>query len=286
MEYFVSAENTPYYHWQLELLIESFKQNNCEDQLLVALAAADAPTHNAFCRNLLKHKNVYAHQNIGELRGYKALNEIYAVSWSLDNQMLKQPFAQISADVVLRRPLTISFNNAPEIIFDPDPFFTIEAAEDAIGPFWEWIDKSKEDYSTKWVPIGPIMIFNNIPSLIFQRTITIAESLALQQLLAGKPIWEHTKKLAWAINLSDYVGQIQLRGDYTLAMNMLSNGGSPFIHYEHGLPPVFNKTMFQYSPPNFVSFGDPFEVLAANFPTPASHFISQLAQSNLAARVE
>lgn len=201
--------------------------------------------------------------------------------------MLKQPFCSISSDVVLYHPLAISsFTGNSEIIFDPDPFFTIEMAQETVGPFWEWMNKPKSDYETRWVPIGPIMIFNHVPLMIFQRTIMLAETLALHQLLADKPIWKHTNKLAWAINLADYVGQIQLRGDYTLAMNMLSGGDSPFIHYKHGLPPVFNKTMFQYSPPNFASFGDPFEVLAAHSPTPASHFISQLAQSNLAARVE
>jgi hypothetical protein len=65
---------------------------------------------------------------------------------------------------------------------------------------------------------------------------------------------------------------------------MMDSSNSPFIHYEHGLPPVFNKTMFQYTAPDFVSFGDPFEVLAENSPTESAHFISELAKRSLAAR--
>lgn len=287
MEYFVNCENTPYYHWQLELLIESFKRHGLEKQLLVGLAEATAPINKHFCRNLYSHERLFAHQNIGSIRGYKGLNRTYSLYWAVNSKAISQPVCYMASDVVLRRPLDISFQgNVPGIVFDPDPFFTIDEAEKTVGPFWEWRGRPKSDYDLRWVPVGPIMIFNQIPAMIFQRVSTIAESLALQQLLAGKEIWEHTDKLAWAINLADYVGHIQIRGDYTLAMNMLGGGDSPFIFYEHGLPPVFNKTMFQYSPPNYVSFGDPFEVLAANSPTPASHFISQLAQTSLAARVE
>jgi hypothetical protein len=209
------------------------------------------------------------------------------LAWVVEYNILKQPFAYIPSDVVLRRPLEVFFaGNVTEIVFDPDPFFTIETAEKEVGPFWEWMGRSKADFETRWVPVGPIMIFNRVPPVVFRLASVTAEALAVQQLLAGRTIWEHTDKLAWAINLADFIGQIQLRGDYTLAMTMLGAGDSPFIFYEHGLPPVFNKTMFQYSPPNYVSLGDPFEILAVNSPTPASHFISQLAQSNLASRVE
>lgn len=287
MEYFVSAENTPYYHWQLELLIESFKYHKYENQLLVGLASVNAPANKAFCRNLYTHKKVFAHRNIGEARGYSGLNRTYSLSWAVEFKILSQPFAYIASDVVLRHPLNFPLvGTVPEIVFDPDPFFTVATIKEEVGPFWEWFDKPKSYYETKWIPLGPIMVFNQIPPTLFQRTCFLAELIALQQLLAGKPIWKHTDKLAWVVNLADYVGQIQLRGDYTLASNMLGGDDAPFINYEHGLPPVFNKTMFQYMPPNYVSFGDPFEVLSAHAPSPAAHFISQLAQSSLAARVE
>lgn len=287
MEYFVSTENTPYYHWQLELLIESFNHHKIESQLLVALAESDAPIRADFCRNLFNHKRLYGHQNIGEIRGFNALNSFYSLMWSLEFNNLKQPLAIISSDVVLQNPLQINFNdNIPEVVFSPDPFFTIEKAEEEVGPFWEWVDRSKADYETKWATLGAVLVFNKTPFVVFQRAMFLAEKLALQQLVAGRPIWKHTDRLAWVMNLADFVGQIQIRGEYWLTTTMLGGSNTPFIHYEHGLPPVFNKTMFQYSPPNFVSLGDPFQILAANSPTPASHFISQLAQSSLAARVE
>ena len=284
MDYLVSVENTPYYHWQLELLIESFKRHSCEDNLLICLAASDASANPMFWKNLPEHKRIQGHENIGKIRGFGPLNNLYSIMWANQFDWIKQPFASIPPDVVLYKPLTIYFSDYPEIIFSPSPFFTVDAAEDAVGPFWELSQKEKAFYEQSWIPMGSITLFNNIPAYIFERTTILAEKLALYQLLDGREIWEHTDKLAWAMNLADFIGQIKFTGDYSLSMTMLNEGDSPFIHYEHGLPPVFNKTMFQYSPPNFVSFGDPYAILAENSPTQSAHFISQLAQTLLDAR--
>lgn len=285
MEYLVSAENMPYQQWQLELLIESFKYHKCEKDLLLCLAESDAPTHPLFWRNISNHQRIQAHENIGKIRGYKGLNALYDLFWAVQNKWITQPFAYIPTDVVLKNKLNIQFQpDVSEIIFSPSPFFTLDLAEEVVGPFWEVTEKTKADYEVSWMPLGPIMIFNNIPEEFFERAIILAEKLALQQLLRKQPIWEHTATLAWSMNLSDYVRQLSLRGDYTLTMTMLDSSNSPFIHYEHGLPPVFNKAMFRYAAPDFVAFGDPFEILAENSPTESSHFISELAKKSLATR--
>jgi hypothetical protein len=285
MEYLVSAENTPYQQWQLELLIESFKHHNCEKDLLVCLSESDTPIHPSYWRNISDHKRIQGHENIGKTRGYKGLNALYDLSWAVQNKWITQPFAFIPTDVVLKEKLNVGLQSEyPEIVFNPSPFFTLESAEEAVGPFWEVTNKNKADYESVWVPLGPIIIFNKIPEDLFSRAIILAERLALKQLLRNQQIWEHTAKLAWAMNLSDFVSNLLLRGDYKLTMNMLESGNSPFIHYEHGLPPVFNKVMFQYPEPDFISFGDPFEILAANSPTRNAHFISELAKKSLAAR--
>lgn len=285
MDYLASAENTPFQQWQLELLIESFKYQNCEDDLLICLAESDLPIHPNFWRNISNHKRIKAHENIGKTRGYTALNAVYNLAWAVRNKWINQPFAYIPTDVVLKNKLNIKLqSDHPEVVFSPNPFFTIESAEEAVGPFWEITNKTKTDYEMAWVPLGPILIFNKISEEIFDRAIVLTEKLALQQLLEKRPIWEHTSTLAWAMNLSDYRGQLLLRGDYDLTMTMLHNSNAPFIHYEHGLPPVFNKAMFRYAPPDFVSFGDPFEILAENSPTENAYFLSQLAKISLAAR--
>lgn len=285
MEYIVSAEKSPFHQWQLELLIESFKVNNCQDDLLVCLSETELPIHPAFWRNISKHPRVFAHENIGSSRGYKGLNFVYDVLWAIKNKLIKQPFCHVPTDMVLKTIPNFKFiEKNPEIVFSPSPFFTFELAETNVESFWEVTNKTKEYYETNWMPLGPIVAYNNIPDIVFERSFILAERLVLKQILNNKPIWKDTVKLALAINLSDFIGKIRFRGNFDLVMNMLQVGNAPFIHYEHGMPPTFNKSMFLYNPPNFASFGDPLVVLSQNSPTENAHFLSKLAQNSISSR--
>lgn len=286
MEYFVSTENTAYYHWQMELLIESFKKNNCTENLLVAVAESSEPLQPHFCRNVYSHKRIYGHQNIGVIRGFKPLNEIYSLLWAQQCSLIKQPFAVMSTDMVLRSQLDIPFANDeyPEIVFAPNPFFTVDFVENNLGPFWEWNYKTREEVDSDWIPFGALTVFNNVPIQVFERVVMLAEICCLKQLIDGKEIWPQTVKLAWALALNDFIGQIRMRGDYTLTDTMLGSSNAALIHYEHGLPPVFNKTQFTYQPPNYVAFGDPFAILSEHAPTPNAHYMSMIAETCLNAR--
>lgn len=281
MEYLVSAEYVPYQQWQLELLIESFKYHKCENKLLVCLSQTNEPPHPFYIRNIAYHENKFTHNNIGKIRGFDKINNVYDLYLSVLNNKIKQPFASIPLDIVLKRPLEINFTENPEIIFLPDPFFTFEETLKEVGDYCEIIEKDKSFFQNNWIPIGPLMIFNKIPTEIFERNVALTEKLAIFQLKNKKNIWKYTDRLAWCINLCDYLGKIVFKGDYSLTMNMLENSNAPFIHYEHGLPPVFNKLMFQYTSNHLISLGDPFEILAANSPTENSHFISNLAKKSI-----
>ena len=286
MKYFTNAEDKPFHHWQLELLIESFKVLQCEENLLIALSQSDEPSNEKFTYNIKKHKNIYHCENIGKIRGYNNLNNLYTLLWSIKNEKITQPFVVIQPHIILKSKFNYNFNKtSPEIVFAPDPFFTLEKAEEEVGPFWEWFNQSKEQFKNQWIPIGSIIAFNNIPIEIFDANISIAEKLAIHQIVNKEKIWEYTDRLALSINLSNYIGKITFNGNYNLATNMVWTGeNSPFIDCEHGLPPLFNKNMFQYQPPNFISFGDPIEILSNQYPTHNAYFISQLAKINLEKR--
>jgi hypothetical protein len=285
MDYFVSADNAPHHQWQMELLIESFRRHKLEDKLCVGLAESPAPANANFCRNLYEHKRLLAHENIGGVRGYSPLNGLYSVMWAQQYNHVTQPLVVLERDLVLFRPPELLVGGYPEITFAPWPFFTPESAAEAVGPFWEWLGHRKEDYTLRWLPVGSVMVFANVPVFVFERTIVLAELLAVQQLVHGREtIWEHTDKLAWAVNLADFVGQIMIRGDYSLTMPVLAGGDSPFIDYETGLPPTFHKSMFAYPPPSYVAFGDPFEILADSAISPNAHFLADLARANLDSR--
>ena len=282
MNYFVNSENHPYYHWQLELLIESFKYNKCEESLLITVAENDNTKYN--CNNFVNHKRLVGYQNIGKMRGYLPLNELYGLMWATASDQIQQPFALIQPDVVLRSPLDISFASYSELIFYPDPFFTLDLAAKEVGPFWEWTKKNKSDYESKWISLSSILVFSKIPIEIFQMVVKQAELFIVQQLINGQEIWKHTCRLALATIISEFADQISCRGDYSLVEEAMGGGNSYFISYEKGILPDFHKSMFSYLSPNYVSMGDPLKILAEKSICPNAHYLSNLAKRTLANR--
>lgn len=284
MEYFTSIENTPYYQWQIELLIESFKKHNLNDNLLIALAESDTLIQPFFFNNLFKHKRILGHENIGKKRGFDKLNILYSLMWAVTSKKISQPFAFIKPDILLQNKIEIKFDSYPQILFSPNSFFSFKESEKQVGEFYLWFDKDKDYYNKNWVPIGNIIIWNQIPEDFFTRLINITEILCVKQIEKNNCIWEKTIELAIVINIADHFGKLSLIGDYSLEDNMLGDGKAKFINYEHGLPPVFNKHMFKYNPPEYSSFGDPFEILSQHSPTPSSYYMSELAKENLKIR--
>lgn len=283
MEYLVSAESHPYYHWQIELLVQSFRKTHQEKNLLVVLTESNAPQSVRFNNLIESLPRIQGFQNLGKIRGHEPLNNLYCLQWAVQAGLIQQPFTWlIQPDVVLRHPLDPTFKDYSECFFYPDVFFSFnEAAK--IGPFWEWLGKEKSDYQSRWMPIGNIMIFSKLPVDIFPLFSHRAELLATHQLIEDKPISNKTIYLAVATVLSEYSDHIFCKGDYTLASGMLEGTESYFISYEQGMLPNFHKSMFSYAAPNYVAFGNPLQILSENFPSPNAFHVSCLAKDYLKA---
>lgn len=280
MEYFVSAESHPSSSWQLELLIQSFKENKCEDKLSIVVSELDVPQNAG--KNLAEHKRLFGYKNIGDIRGYKPLSQIYNLLWALLAEQVRQPFVYLQPDMVLRSQIDIRFSDYPEFVFYPDPFFTFEKAQEEVGPFHKWL--KIDTYHLQWVPVGQLFISNQIPLEIFNLVAMRTELFVVHQLLNNKPVSEQTLQVALATVLSDYVNKILCRGDYSLLSPIMAGSNSPFISYEHGILPDFHKSMFSYLPPAYVSLGDPIKILSETYPTPNAHYVSKLAEKNLHSR--
>lgn len=285
MHFFVSAENTAYYQWQFELLIESFVENRQQNNLLIMVAETDDPGYRpAF--NLPQHPNKYAHSNIGVKKGFKKLNQLYSLLYALENKLIPETYTILEPHIALAQPGFDPFeeDRPRACIFAPDPFFTFDAAEKFVGEFWKIMPNTKDYYQRNWVPLGNVISIKEIPTDFVRRTIYLAETLILQQILEKKPVWEDSVKLAWALNLSDVVDQVYILGTYGITSTLIDTAQTPFVDYEHGMPPVFNKSMFTYPPPDRLSFGDPIETLSTLIQTSNSHYLSKLANKILEKR--
>ncbi len=283
MDYFVSLDNTPYYQWQAELLIESFKERGEEENLVVGLALASASPRPEFCRNLYSHRRTHSFPDMGRVRGYDRMNRLYAMANILRSGSLSQPFCSVEPDCVLHDPVRIENKDVPHVVFQVNPFFTLDHVRENIPNLDQYLPKGKN-----WVTLGGTMYFNNLPQSLFDRVIFLAEMLAYEQAKAGKEIWRHTDKVAWAINIMGMVGQAVVEGVYTLDMGLADHQlDHNFVNYERGAPPHFSKSMFSYKPPVMLSFGDPI-VAIADLPdrmgTTSARYISDLAKKCLQSR--
>jgi hypothetical protein len=287
MDYFLNIDNTPYYQWQTELLIESFKEKKCSNDLFLALTNSTNTSflNNNFTKNIFSHNRTYSFDDIGSKKGFPELNKFICLANCITKKLIKQPFFVLEPDVVLHNNIDMLFSkNYCEFIFAIDPFFTLESAEENVGPFWEWFNLEKDNLESNWVPLGECYAFNNIPDGFFYKVIKDAEKMALHQLLNQKNIWSRTVELSLAMNLSNNITNISCRGDYKIVAPVMFSSESYFISYKDGILPSFHKSMFKYNPPNYVSFGDPIKILSENTFSPNAKYISNLAKKSISSR--
>jgi len=276
MDYFVSLEQTPFSQWQLELLIESFKKHNLQDSLVVSIAKSEGdPVNPEFIYNTFNHKRIIGHQNVGKSRGFERLNVFYGISWALKEGLLKEPFFVMPLDSVLYSQPT-DHPDYPAISYQIDPFFTPELVVENTGKLFD-----KKDLEENWPSIGDTMFFNKFPEIFFDQVIELTEKLVFRQLKESGKFWNLTDRLALNLKVQEYVGKVPILGAYDYESDMLSNFPKNFIHYDKGFMPIFHKEMFSYTPPDYISLGNPFRVLSENYPSGAFHYMSNLAKSYL-----
>jgi len=161
MEYFVSARNNAYYHWQLELLIQSFKEYGIEDKLVIAIFSSKDVLYKNFCKNLINHKRVLEYDcdnSFGPERGLLGLHQ------ALKTGELSQPFVFMKSDTLLMHPIEETGIEADiddyEIQFSYDPLMTLEHFVDhgvTVG------------HNGRWMNLGNVLCLNNIKLKFFER---------------------------------------------------------------------------------------------------------------------
>jgi hypothetical protein len=286
MDYIVSAEDTPYHHWQLELLIESFKRHGQQARLLVALAPADGRRSPDFTRNITAHGRIMTHENVGRQRGYLYFNKPYAVAAAVRGGLLRQPFAVIDPDMVLFAPLA---PEADPVCFQVQPTLSLRLAADNL-PGLRAHARALTGVDDFWLPVGNVYAFNGAPEALFARAMGWAERLAFEgakaQAEAGQPVacWRYLERAAWALAFMECLGRLGVRATHTYEMTMRDHGaGHNFVHYSHGQPPGFSKYQFKFEPPDLLAAGrSPFAALAAETPTSTALYVRQVVDAYLA----
>ena len=276
MDYFVSIENTPYYRWQVELLIQSFKNLGLEDNLLVALAENNTPQYAGYTKNLVKHPRTFSHNNHGTDVGCKEINKPYAILAALSNNLLHEPFTVLHPDMVLYRPVeekgtnNIYFTAANE---NPE-------VKKRLQPYIEKVLVERGDVSNlQWIGVNGPLIFNHVSMLFFARVMHYMEKFSKEY-----PDWDGVAEAGWLMAMYEHYNLLLFHGKYYECnlVNDLENYSDAFVvHYTEGVPPHFSKKHFMYSDPLQFTFNsnDPMDVLVQYDMSSAMRFTASVIQS-------
>lgn len=275
MQYFVSIENTSYFYWQIELLIESFKMQGLENDLVISIADNDSPKIPKFSRNIVRHPNLLFHHNEGEEKGYKPHNRLYGLIGALRQDILKTPFTLIHSDMVMVQPVEPPETN---VVFHTRHDSMVDSVT---KPF---IDKLAEENKLESANLPPRLPFNG--PIIFDEKVTEElfwrVKVRMNEILRDCEENFPAEKVAWSIAFYEMLPTLTFSGKYLccqLVEPVENLNDIPFIHYQHGVPPVFHKRHFTWDKPNLAVGVNPYELLLEHNPTVATNHLQRVIRS-------
>lgn len=290
MQYLVSVENTSYFYWQLELLIESFSMLGIEDKLVVAIAENDAQKMGGFSANIIRHKNKFIHPNEGRRLDYLPVNRIAAIQYAIASGMLEFPFALIHSDMVIRRPLEDVGGEAPSVVVNnlEDVGSDEEAVKAEIEPALKNLAESR-GVEVKDLPIVPFfsapVVFNkafkSISDVFFARL-----QANLMTFLGKKGNGFPCEKAAWELTLAESFQYCYISGRFMASPLVFDSDAADLIHYKSGILPVFHKKFYKYEDGTYLAGQGPFETLMENNPTINTDFVQRVIKSYAESRVK
>jgi len=273
MKYVVSAENSSYFYWQLELLIESFKLKGIEDDLIILLAENDLPKIAGFSKNLINHKHRFEHENFGLKNKYLPLNRPFSILQALRAGYLKFPFTLIHADMILRNPIEEEFEE--DIILDS--YFLKPQGYDISSQVNDILKKrglENREKAPESLPAFGAIVFNNaLDDLFFHSVIN-----KIKKFIEIKDEKFPCEYAAWETCFFEILGSYSFEGR-NFSSGLMDNVENNFIHYKYGVPPYFNKRYFMDNNKILSARINPYDSILEHNLTSNSNFLSKVINS-------
>jgi len=233
MKYIVSAENKPYFYWQLELLIESFKRHGQESNLIIGLAETDTPA--VFPINM-KGVDIILHQNLGQQMNYSPVNKWIAVWAAMKSGRIKpeDQFCLIDPDMVMVRP--INETSECRFIAQETHMMVLDHIEENNCPIRHHLEAMNR--LEFWLPIGLVYVMQWIEEAYPLRVIQWCHDLIVEQGKAVGTRWWPTEMVATNLAMVEAGHVAESRKDYCCILSDPAEAN--FIHY-YGPLHLFDK---------------------------------------------
>lgn len=283
MDFLVCSELNPQSQWQLELMIESFRSLSIQDRLVVCFTTNDGNNiMPEMTKNLSSHSNTMLMPDFGTIKGYHGFNKLFGIITAMREKRVGKKFVLLDPDMVICKVPKVPDNNR-FCAYQTDSSFTIDMVDNESG-LLEIVNSDLDSFQKKnWPMASTPMIFTNFPVEFFEELVSLMEAYVYKQYLKNDKVWDGTTNAIFNLGLHRHIGEYNPYPIYDLSCSMQANKLGCFINYRDGFMPMFHKSMFPYTPPNFFSLGNPFKILSQYAPTQAFQYMSALAQLYLQA---
>lgn len=282
MQYFVSVENSNFFYWQLELLLESFLMHDIQESLVIAVAENESPKIKEYTKNLVKYGVKIVLPNIGKEKKYPQANRIYSLHKLYEENVIKLPFTIIHSDMVLKNPLEKYNDEEFDIIIN-----NYDIKNKLVEDLLEEEEFKEKIFSNTSLPenFNPIEFISSMP-IIFNEKLNkdifdkFLDKLIinLEYLLKIKGTEFPCEAAAWKLTFLEAIGHYNATGKLLTSDLLSSNDDTPFIHYNIGIPPVFNKRFFKFDNSSYYYDG-PFENLMQHDLSDNTKYVQKLIKS-------
>lgn len=234
-QYFVVLEDTKELRWQTELLFESIRLLDLQDDFVIAIC----PEKGSIVRRH-KYSNAIYFDNVGKKLGFPKFNKCYGLGKAIESGILKQPFVVLDPDMfLLQRIPSIS---------------SPVSAQESNDLSWDKVASDIKSFTSHWIEVGGIYYFNNVPMKVFEDIIKYSYDLYIK---LGNLSKTHIYGFTLGILKNDL--KIQKINNYEMPLfydgSPNTNWQSYVVHYKNGCPPYFDKEKV-YNSINF-SFNTP-----------------------------
>lgn len=279
MDYLVVAPNTPFFQWQIALLVQSFRHHKAEENLAVLLVNGQKdPVMSSFCEHFVNHPRVRVVRLVCDPD--PDVIRCHGTAYAVKSGFVGSTFVSMPAYSVLRRPLPAPKAN---LTFSYQPDFTFQHV-DSFGLCSKSITRRLND-QRRWLPVGDVFVFDNMPPMFFDRIINRGQLLAFDSkrklLREGNEYFpKNLFRAAMAMSTIESYNDITIDTGGKLECSMIDHDlQANVINYCHGSPPDFSRFYYPMTAGSIAFSDHPYRAILKSQDTHASGYLKAVALS-------
>lgn len=276
MDYLVVAPHTPFFQWQIALLLESFKIRGMEESLAILLVAgANEPVQSEFCNSFVGHPRLRAVRLPTDAE--PDIQRLHGLTNAVSTGLVSQTFALLPPHSILRYP-----------IHPPEANITVECKSDftfshldSFGVSSKRLGERLGDRKT-WLPVGEVFLFNGLMPEFFNIAAHRGELIAFDSYRELQRAGQNTSpkglfRAAMTMTIMETYGRATLDTSRRLECHMNEHDQKAnVVNYYYGSPPNFSRAFYPMDGTGVTFSDDPYKGILRAEDSAAAAYMKQV----------